>query len=212
MRQGSYEWRVARLGMVTASEFGRLWTEAGRRGYAAKLRHEREMLERHVADGEELVVGPDFESRSTEWGKTTEPLARAEWELRHDADLEVPAFVFHSDLEFVGCSPDGLAIPGGVEIKCPYVEGNHQRTLVAGMDDDHVPQVQGVIWVCGLEWLDFVSYDPRAPLHMQYYEQRVYRDDRYIAALADRVARFWRYVVDGDYEPVTDGRTIPTIF
>jgi len=55
---------------------------------------------------------------------------------------------------------------------------------------DHMPQVQGNIWVNGLDWIDFISYDPRAPEDFRLYVQRIMREDKYILALESHVVQF----------------------
>lgn len=214
MSERSQEWYRLRLGKVTASELVRLRTEAGRLSYAKQLRREFEILKR-LEDGEDIVLGPSFTSAATDWGIQTEPLALAEWEYRHDTDLEHPLFVLHPDYDFIGCSPDGLTPDGkgGAEAKCPWDETIHRHTLVAGMPEKHVPQVNGEMWVCLLDWCDFISYDPRAPLTMQYYEQRVHREETSITRLEGDVLRFWEFVLSGkDEPPVTIQAGIPSIF
>ncbi|MCM3372841.1 hypothetical protein M3640_19455, partial [Bacillus velezensis] len=54
------------------------------------------------------------------------------------------------------------------------------NTLLNGMPDDHVPQVQGGLLVTGRRWWLFASYDPRVPEPYSLYTQIVPRDDEYI--------------------------------
>jgi hypothetical protein len=42
----------------------------------------------------------------------------------------------------------------------------------------------------GAEWCDFVSFDPRAPEGLQYFQIRYERDNDYIAFLEDEVSKF----------------------
>lgn len=214
--QRSHDWYKTRLGKITASEFGRLRTAKTRQTYAKKLRHELTLLA-DLNNGTEITLGPAFQSKYTDWGIKSEPLARAEYELRNDCDLVLPTagFIVHPNLPFVGCSPDGL-LPdndGGIEIKCPYKTNIHLRTKVTGnIPDEHRPQVQGVIWVCDLDWLDFVSYDPRLDYERQYFQVRIYRDEAYITQLSRDAMECWNMVNDDlDDEPVSTD-AIPTIF
>jgi hypothetical protein len=42
----------------------------------------------------------------------------------------------------------------------------------------------------GRQWCDFVSFDPRLPVDMQLFIQRVKRDDAEIASMEDEVRIF----------------------
>jgi hypothetical protein len=58
------------------------------------------------------------------------------------------------------------------------------------MAKGHMPQVQGVMWVLGLEQMDFCSFDPRMPPELRLYVERVARNDGYIKDLEDKVLTF----------------------
>lgn len=58
------------------------------------------------------------------------------------------------------------------------------------MPTEHRAQVQGILWVTGRAWWDFISFDPRMPEHLQLYIERIERDEAYIATLAAEVERF----------------------
>jgi hypothetical protein len=59
------------------------------------------------------------------------------------------------------------------------------------MPSKHVAQVQGNMMICGRDWWDFVSYCPDLEcIHLELFEIRVYRDDKYISQLAEQIARF----------------------
>ena len=52
---------------------------------------------------------------------------------------------------------------------------------------EHVAQCQGGLWVTQREWIDFVSYWPGMPL----FVKRMYRDEKYISNIAERIERFY---------------------
>lgn len=136
--------------------------------------------------------------RSMDWGHKQEPAARAFYELETGNVVERVGFATHSDYPFVGASPDGIVgSDGGLEIKCPYNATNHLATIAGGMPPRHVPQVQGNIWVMEADWWDFVSFDPRQPAATKLYIERTYRDEKYIAAMRDKVLRFWDMLCSG---------------
>ena len=86
-----------------------------------------------------------------------------------------------------GASPDSLIGKAGlleVKTKLPWL---HLEALLAGvLPPEHKPQVQGQLWIAEREWCDFVSYWPKLPL----FCVRVYRDEPYIALLAEAVGVF----------------------
>jgi hypothetical protein len=58
------------------------------------------------------------------------------------------------------------------------------------MPDEHFAQVQGVMWVAGREWCDFISWDPRVPGEHQLYIERIERDDAFIEILKREIEVF----------------------
>jgi hypothetical protein len=80
---------------------------------------------------------------------------------------------------------------GQCQIKAPWNTVNHIETLLNGMPEEHIPQMQFELWVTGRKWSDFVSYDPRMPEEMSLYVQRIHRDEAYISALAKECEAFW---------------------
>lgn len=185
MEQRTPEWFAARLGRATGSCFADILakTKAGesasRRNYRAKL-----VCERLTGRAEE-----GFTNAAMAWGTEHEPLARTAYEAETGLMVQEVGFIQHPEM-MAGVSPDGLVGDSGlVEIKCPNT-ATHIDTLLAGMPSGHIAQVQGQMWICGCEWCDFVSFDPRMPDELQLYVQRIYRDEEYIKTLADEVERF----------------------
>ena len=176
--QGSDEWLAARLGVPSASSYGKLLTPTGRRAktfdaYVKQLTDERitGLLDR-IPQNEAMARGTELE-----------PEARAYYEFMSGNTVVEMGFIKHDTLE-AGCSPDGfVGDDGGIEIKCP-LEHNHQKTLdMQQMPPRHYPQVQGCMWITGRKWWDFVSYHPE----MDSFITRVERDDEYISKLAEAV-------------------------
>jgi hypothetical protein len=211
--QGSQGWLRARLAKCTASRFGDVLSgpmSASYVSYARQIRFEMTILD-SITRGEEIEMPKNFTSVAMEWGKKYEPIARAEYSWQNDVDVIVPPLIIHPVHAFVGASPDGLCGKGGVEIKAPFNERNHAETLLHGMPEKHIPQIQGQIWVAGLEYVDFVSFDPRRTDAGRYHQQRIERDERYIAALEKAVKEFWIFVMSGEEIPKIDG-SVPTLF
>lgn len=91
---------------------------------------------------------------------------------------------------------------GILEIKCPYDPIRHckNRDLSQGegvtIKHDYYGQIQCNIEVAGVQWCDFVSYDPRCKPEFQLVIIRVMRDQIYIDAMLNRVHKAKR-ILDG---------------
>jgi putative phage-type endonuclease len=187
IEQRSEEWFEARLGKATASRFKDILAvtksgtkSAARRNYAAQL-----VIERLTGQRAERFTSP-----AMEWGTETEDLARLAYTLSTKNLVQEIGFVQAADLE-AGASPDGfIGVDGCVEIKC-RLTANHIETLKAGhMPAEHVPQVQGQMWITGRKWCDFVSFEPTLPENARLFIERIERDDEYIAGLEAQVKEF----------------------
>jgi putative phage-type endonuclease len=187
VNQGTPEWLLARAGHVTASRFKdvlatvRVGEAAGRRDYRWQLVTER------------LTGLPQesYTNTAMQWGTDHERAARDAYDAHTGELVALEGFVLHSDIPWVGCSPDGfVGTDGAVEIKCPYGSVVHVQTISGGMPSEHRAQVQGVLWVTGRDWCDFISYDPRMPEKLQLHVERVKRDDAYIEKLEAEVRKF----------------------
>jgi len=105
--------------------------------------------------------------------------------------VEQVGFIHHPTIAMCGGSPDGLVDDdGGVEIKAPFNSANHLQTFLTGVPNEHIPQIQGLMWITGRQWWDFVSYDPRMPSNMALNVIRVNRDDSVISDISSAVTIF----------------------
>jgi putative phage-type endonuclease len=177
--QGSEEWFEIRLGCVTASELHRVLNKkTGRNLYMRKLAAER-------LTG---LLESSYKNRIMQKGKDMEQSAREYYQLINDCQVNEIGFVKRDD--WTGCSPDGfVGDEGSIEIKCPLSSTHIGYILRDEIPTKYIPQVQGMLWVTGRQWCDFISYDPKViakPLH----SIRVERDSEYITDLAAKVAVF----------------------
>lgn len=205
--QGSSDWLRARAGCATASCFADILA-VGKNGKPLKARED--YLMKLVV---ERITGEPVESASSyamAWGTDSEPFARAEYQLVTGNIVREVGFVKHPEHQWVGASSDGLVgKSGGVEIKAPFNSAIHLQTWECGMPDHHQAQVYGQMWILGLEWVDFCSYDPRmqnGAEHLKLYRQRIMRDETYIAALAFDVFSFLDQVDKKVKEMIALGR------
>lgn len=188
MEQGTEDWHTARLGKVTASRLSAVLakgksggTSATRRNYMAEL-----IAERLTGDHSE-----GFSSASIQWGKDNEPLAREQYELLKNATVVQTGFQPHPTLKDTGASPDGLIGDDGmVEIKCPNTATHIDRIAGASIKREYRLQMQWQMECTGRKWCDFVSFDPRMPMHLQLHVERVERDEGAIQEIKEAVAQF----------------------
>lgn len=186
--QGTQEWLIERCGYTTVSNLKKVIAK-GRSGEASTRRDYRiqcvtERLTKLPVEG--------YKNAAMQWGNDTEPLAREHLAAEYGIIVECVGFTKHPRIEWLGASPDGLidSLPekfgkqagsGGVEIKCPANSTVHIETILAEeMPPEHIPQVQGSMWVTDRQWWIFVSFDPRMPEGLKLYAQLIERDDDYI--------------------------------
>ena len=188
--QRSPEWFAARLGIATASRFAAVLAKI-KTGEAAERRNYRAQLVVERLTGKPVEM---YQNAAMQHGTDQEPFARMAFAAKSNAIVEEVGFLRHADIE-AGCSPDGLVDEDGmIEIKCPFQTAIHIETLKCGMPKEHIPQVQGQMWIAGRAWVDFISFDPRLPDKLQIFVQRIPRDDEYIANLSKEVAAFMEEV------------------
>jgi putative phage-type endonuclease len=190
IEQGTPEWHQERCGKVTASRFADVlaFLKSGAPAQA-RLKYMREIAF-------EILSGVPKQSVSAaalKWGKEIEGYAREAYELQTGNIITTSGFLTHPKKTFVGCSPDGFVEEdGGVEIKCPHDETVHVQTLIEGMPEDHIAQVQGNMLVTGRQWWDFISFDPRQAEPYRIFIQRVPRDRKFIEKLEESIESFWK--------------------
>ena len=188
LEQGTEEWKMARLGHVSASNIaavmskGKGETESAiRRAYKIKL-----VAERLTGKPQE-----SYKNAAMEWGNEQEPFARMAYEARMNVLVEKTGFWKHKFIDWIGVSPDGLVGNDGlIEIKCP-----NTTTHLEYIFDDVVPteyrkQIQMQLWVTGRQWCDFVSYDPRLPENNQLFIKRMLWDGEFNVAMSEEVNKF----------------------
>lgn len=181
--QGSAEWKQARLGIPTASEFDSLispkWeirTGQGPTTYLCQKICER-FLGAYKDDGSSFAMnnGSILEHEALPW-----------FEFTHEIKVDRVGFCTTDDGK-IGCSPDGLiGEDGGIEIKCPQPE-NHLRFMFDGvLPKEYAAQVHGSMFVTGRKFWYFMSYSRQFPALLL----RVERDDGIQAAIRLALADF----------------------
>ncbi|PAU77268.1 lambda exonuclease family protein [Halomonas salipaludis] len=185
LEQGTPEWHVARLGIVTMSELKTLLVKGkGPGGFGTGA-----ISYMHQLIGERITGEPSdaFQGNAhTQRGHALEPVAR---ELYQEATglprLEQVGIILNHG---VGYSPDCLVDSNGLaEIKTKLPKYQIELLLEGELPQEHVAQCQGGLWVSEREWIDFVSYWPGMPL----FVKRAYRDEALIRTIAERVEAFY---------------------
>jgi hypothetical protein len=181
--QRTPEWYQARSGKFTGSRFKDLLTRDvdGKHPKAYSNLIWQMVVERLTGEFEDTGV----DSASLRWGREHEEEARKFYQFETGETVTEAGFILHPTYKnFVGVSPDGrVGRNGGTEFKCPKKSEIHLSRFQTGITDEFIPQVQGCIWVCEADWWDWISYDPRMPIHLRMFRQRIYRDDAYIKQL-----------------------------
>ena len=185
--QRTIEWLQERVGHCTASMFAAVLDVTKKGTEGAKRRNYRTKLVVERIIGE--PVG-NYVNTAMEWGTQQEASARMAYEASTGAMIEEVGFLHHTSMKWVGGSPDGLIGKDGmIECKCPFEPAVHVTTILK-QECEHLPQIQGLLWITGRQWCDFVSFDPRMPTGLQLYVKRIKRDDDYIAELGAAVIAF----------------------
>ena len=186
VEQGTPEWFALRLGKVTASRIKDVIATT-KTGYStSRDKYMTQLLLERITN----TVAESYTNDAMTWGTEQEPFARAKYEGLASTLVEQVAFVNHPTILMSGASPDGLVMDDGlVELKCP-MSHTHLESILGGIDDQYMPQVQWQMAVTERSYTDLCSYDPRFPEHLQLVIKRINRDDDYIAKLEKEVIKF----------------------
>lgn len=182
---------MLRAGKVTASRVADVLSKiksgesAGRKNYKMDI----------VAERLTNQPSESFTKSAMQWGTEQEPFARIAYETKMNLFVEQIPFMDHPQIEWFGCSPDGLVAEDGlIEIKCPNTT-THLEYIDGGKPPaKYIPQMQTQMACTGRKWCDFVSFDPRLPENLQLFVVRLDRDDGYIKDMEVEVQKFLQEV------------------
>ena len=184
--QGSYNWHMARLGVITASEVSQILGKSGSATYNGYMA----ILIAEIATGAP-VDAKRISVKELEWGKTHEGSAREMYQFI-TGDAVSTFTMLHSDNMRCGFSPDGLILSKnrGAEIKCPWNTRYHIESLCDGtIKKEYMDQVQFSMWVSGLNEWEFVSFDPRMR-RSNLFHTTIERSDKHMKLFDDAVPQF----------------------
>src|SRR5581483_4176477 len=179
--QNSPEWYAARLGIPTASMFATVMASGKGGGPSlTRAKYMRELVGERIT-GE---ANEGYSNVHMERGKAMEAEARDLYAFVHNEPLQRVGFIRNGDK---GCSPDSLAgTRGGVEIKTALPHILIEILQKDQVPTEHIPQLQGTLWIAEREWWDLVVFWPKMPM----FKKRIYRDEPYIAGLKKGVSLF----------------------
>src|SRR3990167_5224863 len=144
--QGTIEWLMERNGFTTCSNFKHVIDKqkSGKPG-AARQKYLMQVVRERVSG----KPTPHFETQAMTGGSELEPMGRMAFEALTGIMVMQTGFHKHPTIPFIGGSPDGLIDDdGGLELKCPWPSsGVHLQTLLTGMPESHIPQIQGLMMV-----------------------------------------------------------------
>lgn len=185
--QGSPEWLALRAGKVTASRVADVIAKTKTGVAATRAKYAGELIAERLTG----VPAERYTNGAMAWGTEKEPEARKAYEFYRDTDVAEVAFVLHPTIADSGASPDGLVdVEGLLEIKCPETHTHIETLLNKAVPSKYVTQMMWQMACTGRKWCDFVSFDPRLPESMQFFCQRVHRDEAMIAELEREVVVF----------------------
>lgn len=173
--QGSPEWQQLRCGKTTASRAADVIAMTKKGEGAARRDYRTEILVERLTN----LPYPQFVTREMQWGIDQEAFARVAYEVRNGIEVETVGFVEHPSILNFGCSPDGLVGNDGlIQIKCPTTATHLNWTLAGIVPVEHIPQLLAELACTGRAWVDFVSFDPRLPDHLQLFIRRFERTEK----------------------------------
>ena len=193
--QGSEEWLQARCGLLTASEMKLVLTPTLKVANNDKTRqHVYELAAQRIS----RYVEPHYVCDDMLRGHEDEVRARLAYG-EHFGDVTECGFITSDEHGFtIGYSPDALVGDDGL-IECKSRRQKYQvQTIVNGVPDEHMLQLQTGLLVTGRKWLDYVSYCGGMPMMVV----RVEPDATMQAAIVAAATAFEKQVTDAvaEYE------------
>lgn len=183
--QGSDEWRLARMGIPTASAFDKIITPKTMKPSESRTKYAHKLIAERVLGRPQEDESAGFARR----GQEMEANARGYYEFIRGVDVDRVGFIMTNDRK-VGASPDGLVEANGLlELKCPSAPV-HIGYLLDEEGIGYRCQVQGQLYVAERDWVDTVSFHPELPDIIR----RVGRDETFIKALGLALDSFNEFV------------------
>lgn len=165
--QGTDEWKLARCGVATASEFATAMPSGNAKEKITRSKYILTLAGERITG--QVIEKPKF--GRMEDGHPKEIEARELYSLIHGVEVEQVGFFKLGDE--IGYSPDGVIGTDGLwETKSrePHILLDLHKTGTIPKKDLY--QCQGGLWVADREWIDYMAYWPG----MKPFIKRLYRD------------------------------------
>ena len=168
VQQNTDEWLQLRCGKLTSSKLGTIMANYGKAfGEPAKKYAVDIALEQIKG----VPTENNYSNAHMERGHEQEPIARMMYEDETFCEVTNGGFF---DLDFVGCSPDGLVLDDGlIEIKS-VIGSVHFKNIKRGtVDPAYYWQCVGNLKFTERNWIDFISYSSDFPEDSQLFTYRL---------------------------------------
>lgn len=156
LQQRTQEWFEARLGVITGSRAKQVFAK-----------NNLPFIDELIAERLSGIIPDGFTSEAMKHGILFEPEAIRVYEETTGQKVQEVGFCVHDKHPFIAVSPDGLikengTYIGAVEVKCPSTKKHIEYIRINRVPAEYKAQViHYFVVIDTLEWLDFVSYDPR---------------------------------------------------
>lgn len=181
-QQNSPEWDKCRLGIPTASNFGKILTPTGKIS-DTRIKYMKELAGEAVSGRSE----ENYQSYRMKKAAEMEAESRRVYAMENEVEIRQVGFVYKDERKMFGVSPDGLIDPsGGFETKDAEFTVQIDRLFAGKMITPHIPQCQGGLYICEREYWVFRSYCSGLPS----LNIRVERDEKYISRLEEELEKF----------------------
>ena len=158
--QQTDQWFKDRIGCLTASQAYDVLARSKTTG--KPLKGYFDLIDKLVAErltGEAIGVGT---TPAMQWGIDHEEEARNAYEVATGNLVDLVGFVPHSEVKWLGASPDGLVGDDGlIEIKNPNTTTHVRRIKEGVVPEEYKAQMLVQVLCTGRKWVDYVDYDPR---------------------------------------------------
>lgn len=185
VEQGSVEWHVLKLGVLSASKADKIVAGVktdGRATYMAEL----------ISQILNCTPPENSQFKQTEWGHLYEPVARDALSAQLGfVDIKEIPFIYKDESMRVGVSPDGIFDNVICEIKSPYDGTHHVKHMSFDVTKSEWEwQRQFQLYGTDAEEHIFCTYDPRVVLGNNLHFTRTEKDDKRQKTLKDAVPQF----------------------
>jgi len=165
--QGSTEWLLARVGLLTASNMDAV-TSVLKSGKPSEQR--TKLLYNIVAERRSQMATPTFVTKSMERGNTEEPASRDRYEEVTGNLVSLVGLAIDDELEYWGASCDGLVGKDGcVEFKNPETATLIKYQVEGILPLQYRSQCLTQLAITGRKWCDFFAYDSRIKDEGNYF-------------------------------------------